>query len=200
MKKQVFIFLFAIVSPLLFAGGINVGDKAKDFHLKNVDGKTVSLSDYKDAKGFVVVFTCNHCPFAKAYQDRIIAIDKKYKSLGYPVIAINSNDDKMEPQDSYAEMVTRAKEKNFTFPYLRDADQEVVKFYGAERTPQVYLLQKKGSDLIVKYIGAIDDNYKDASMVKEKYLENALNALLNNKNPEPSYTKAIGCTIKMEQQ
>ena len=200
MKKQVLILLFAILSPVMFAGGIHVGDKAEDFHLKNVDGKMVSLSDYKDAKGFVVIFTCNHCPYAKAYQDRIIAIDKKYKPLGYPVIAINSNDAKMVPEDSYDNMITRAREKNFTFPYLRDADQKVVKFYGAERRPQVYLLQKQGSDIVVKYIGAIDDNYKDASLVKEKYLEDAINALLNNKNPEPSYTKAIGCTIKMEQQ
>ncbi|MFO7656139.1 MAG: thioredoxin family protein [Bacteroidales bacterium] len=190
----VFSFFFATVAV---AGGINVGDIATDFKLKNVDGKYISLSDYKDAKGFVVVFTCNHCPYVIAYQDRLIETDKKYKKLGYPVIAINSNDEKIVPGDSYEAMVERAKEKNFSFPYLRDEDQSVVKAYGAERTPHVYLLQKVNDKMVVKYIGAIDDNYKDASAVKEKYLENAINALLKGKEPEPSLTKAIGCTIKM---
>jgi peroxiredoxin len=92
-----------------------------------------------------------------------------------------------------------ANEKHFTFPYLRDEDQEIVTFYGAERTPQVYLLNKEGSDLIVRYIGAIDDNYKDPGAVTQKYLENAIDALLKDKLPDPSYTKAIGCTIKMSE-
>ncbi|MBN2213958.1 MAG: thioredoxin family protein [Bacteroidales bacterium] len=185
------------MSPLLFAGGIHVGEKAEDFRLKNVDGNMVSLSDYKDAKGFVVVFTCNHCPYAKAYQDRLIDIDLKYKQLGYPVIAINSNDERIVPEDSYSEMVKRSKEKSFTFPYLHDKDQTVVSSYGAERTPHIYLLNKEGNNLVVKYIGAIDDNYKDPDAVSQKYLVNAIEALLNGKNPDPSYTKAIGCTIKM---
>ncbi|HJX71627.1 MAG TPA: thioredoxin family protein [Bacteroidales bacterium] len=199
MNKQALNFLFILISPALLAGGIHVGEKAEDFRLKNVDGKMVSLSDYKDAKGFVVVFTCNHCPYAIAYQDRLLEIDKKYKSLGYPVIAINSNDEKIVPDDSFAEMIKRAKEKNFTFPYLRDEDQMVVTSYGAERTPHVYLLNREGKDLIVKYIGAIDDNYKDPGAVSQKYLENAINALLKGTNPDPSYTKAIGCTIKMRE-
>lgn len=199
MKKLAFNFLFILASPILFAGGIKVGDKAEDFNLKNVDGKMVSLSNYKDAKGFVVVFTCNHCPYAKAYQDRLISIDKKYKPLGYPVIAINPNDEKIVPEDSYAEMVKRAKEKHYTFPYLWDKDQKVATFYGAERTPHVFLLQKEGKDLIIKYIGAIDDNYKDPAAVTHKYLEDAINALLEGRNPDPSMTKAIGCTIKMSE-
>ncbi len=197
MKKQLFNLLFILASPALLAGGIKIGDKAEDFRLKNVDGKLVSLSDYKDAKGFVVVFTCNHCPYAKAYQDRLIEIDRKYKTMGFPVIAINSNDDQIVPEDSYAEMIKRAKEKKFTFPYLRDEDQKVVTSYGAERTPHVYLLNKEGTDLIVRYIGAIDDNYKDPDAVSKKYLENAIHALLKGELPDPSITKAIGCTIKM---
>ena len=197
MKKLLFNFLFILASSALFAGGINVGDKAEDFRLKNVDGRQVSLNDYKDAKGFVVVFTCNHCPYAKAYQERLIAIDSKYKPMGFPVIAINSNDDKIVPADSYNEMIKRAKEKNFTFPYLRDEDQKVVTSYGAERTPHVYLLNREGNDLIVRYIGAIDDNYKDPGAVSRKYLENAIDALLKGSLPDPSFTKAIGCTIKM---
>ena len=196
--------IFSVLISFTFIGysisqGYKVGDKASDFNLKNIDGKLVSLSNYKDAKGFVVVFTCNHCPYAKAYQDRIIDIDKKFKTLGYPVIAINPNDPQISPDDSYDAMIERAKEKNYTFPYLFDAKQDVYKMYGAKRTPHVFLLQKVNNDLIVKYIGAVDDNYKDASQVKEPFLADAIENLLHGKNPDPSFTKAIGCTIKDKQ-
>jgi peroxiredoxin len=201
MKKMFLFISLAIFTGLLAsAQGYNVGDIASDFKLKNVDGKMVSLADYKAAKGFVVIFTCNHCPYAIAYQDRIINIDKKYKALGYPVIAINPNDPELQPGDSFDEMVTRAKEKSYTFPYLFDASQEVYRKYGASRTPHVYVLEKKGSDLIVKYIGAIDDNYNDASKVTSPFLSNALDNLLANKAPDPSFTKAIGCSIKDKQK
>jgi len=177
--------------------GYQVGDKATDFKLKNIDGKMLSMADFPNAKGFVVIFTCNHCPYAQAYQDRIVALDKEYKSKGYPVIAINPNDPSIVPEDSYDAMITRAKEKNFTFPYLFDEKQDVYKMYGAAHTPHVYLLQMNGKgDLIVRYIGAIDDNYQDASAVKEKYLANALDALIAGKEPNPNSTKAIGCSIK----
>lgn len=197
MKKLVTGILL-VASACLYAGqGYKVGDKAADFSLKNVDGKMVSMSDYKTAKGFVVIFTCNHCPFAKAYQDRIIAIDKKYKPLGYPVIAINPNDPTLVPEDSYANMQKRAKEKGYTFPYLIDAKQQVYREYGATNTPHVFLLQKdKSGDYIVRYIGTIDDNYQDASKVKHHYLTDAIDALLNGKEPDPNTTKAIGCSIK----
>jgi len=196
--KRLIIMLSIIVSaiPGAFAQGYNVGDKATDFKLKNTDGKMVSLSDFPDAKGFAVIFTCNHCPYAIAYQDRIIDLDKKYKAVGYPVIAINPNDAEIAPDDSYDKMVERAKEKDFNFPYLYDETQEVYRKYGAKRTPHVYLLQKKGSDLVVQYIGAIDDNYQDASKVTTPYLANAIDALLAGKAPEPGLTKAIGCSIK----
>ncbi len=176
--------------------GYNVGDKASDFKLKNVDGKYVSLSDYPDATGFIVIFTCNHCPYAIAYQDRIIELNKEYEVLGYPVVAINSNDPDIAPDDSYENMVVRAKEKGFTFPYLYDETQEVYRKYGAKRTPHVYLLQKNGKDLVVRYIGAIDDNSQDASKVTTPYLANAIEALIAGKAPDPSMTKAIGCSIK----
>jgi peroxiredoxin len=179
--------------------GYNVGDKASDFKLKNVDGNYVSLKDYSNAKGFVVIFTCNHCPYAKAYQDRIIEIDRKYKSKGYPVIAINSNDPQLEPEDSYEGMVIRTKEKGFTFPYLFDESQAVYRQYGATRTPHVFLLEKEGNDLVVRYIGAIDDNYQDATKVTNAYLTNAIDALLTGGTPNPTFTKAIGCTIKDKQ-
>lgn len=162
-----------------------------------MDGKYVSLSDFSDAKGFVVVFTCNNCPYAKAYQDRLIALDKKYKAKGYPVVAVNPNDPSVEPADSYENMVKRAKEKGYTFPYLYDESHQVYKKYGATNTPHIYVLQKGSSgDLVVKYIGTIDDNYQDASAVRKPYIENAIEALLQNKEPDPSFTKAIGCSIK----
>jgi peroxiredoxin len=197
MKKIVSVLTFIVIIVSTASGqGYKIGDKASDFSLKNIDGKMVSLSQYPEAKGFVVIFTCNHCPFAKAYQDRIIALDKKYKSKGYPVIAINPNDPEIVPEDSYDEMKKRAKEKGYTFPYLFDEKQVVYKKYGATRTPHVFLLKKENNDLVVKYIGTIDDNYQDAEAVQKTYLADAIEALLHNKNPNPDFTKAIGCTIK----
>lgn len=196
MKKLALISAAIMAFCSFLPAGYNVGDKAMDFKLKNVDGKMVSLSDYKDAKGFIVVFTCNHCPFAKAYEDRIIALNTKYASLGYPVIAINPNDPAQVDEDSYVNMQVRAKAKNYAFPYLLDETQNIAHAYGAAHTPHVFILQKSGSDFIVKYIGAIDDNYDDPSAVKQRYVENAVDNLLAGKPVDPSSTKAIGCSIK----
>ena len=119
MKKILLVGIFSLVAvSLTLAAGYNVGDKVDDFKLENVDGKYVSLADYSDAKGFIVVFTCNGCPYAKAYQDRIIDLDKKYKPMGYPVVAINPNDTDLKPDDNLEAMKNRAEEKGFTFPYL----------------------------------------------------------------------------------
>lgn len=170
-----------------------IGDKATDFKLKSVDGKSYSMADYKDAKGFIVVFTCNHCPFAVKYEDRINALAKKYKSQGYILLAINPNDPAVQPEDSFELMKVRAKEKGFAFPYLFDEGQKIYPQYGATKTPHVFLLDK---NLVVKYIGAIDDNVDSAKDVKEKYLENAISALESGKTPSPETTKAIGCSIK----
>ena len=201
IMKTLFSFITALFSLALIAGeGYKVGDVASDFSLKNIDGKTVSMSDYADAKGFVVIFTCNHCPFAKAYEDRINNINKRYEKLGYPVIAINPNDPDIVPEDSYDNMKVRAKEKGFTFPYLVDGTQEVFKMYGATRTPHVFLLQKnKEGKLLVRYIGTIDDNYQDPQAVQQNYLSNAIDNLLAGKDPDPDYTKAIGCSIKVKE-
>ncbi len=196
MKKLLITLITTTLFFNSFSQGYETGDKATDFNLLNIDGEYVSLSDYNDAKGFIVIFTCNHCPFSVAYEDRIIAIDKKYKSLGYPVIAVNSNDSTIAETDSYSHMKVRAMEKGFTFPYLLDADQSIAKTYGATRTPHVYLVAKDGKKLNVKYIGAIDDNYEDSELVREKFLENAIDALIAGNNPDPDFTKAIGCTIK----
>jgi len=192
---SLFFVLFFAVSTA-YSSGYNVGDKAADFKLKNIDGKFVSFSNYPEAKGFVLVFTCNGCPYAQAYQDRIVEIDKKYKSKGYPVIAINPNDPALAPADSFDKMVSVAKTEGFTFPYLIDEKQEVYKNYGATKTPHVYVLQKKGNDFVVQYIGAIDDNYQDATKVNSPFLASALDALVAGSLPETTTTKAIGCGIK----
>lgn len=178
--------------------GYKIGDEATDFKLKNIDGKFVSLVDYKDAKGFIVIFTCNHCPYAKAYEDRIIALDKKYKPLGFPVIAINPNDPEIQPEDNMDEMKKRALEKGFTFPYLLDEGQAIYPQYGATKTPHVFLLNKENGKNIVKYIGTIDNNYQDASDADVHYVQDAVDALVAGKQVPNEMTVAIGCTIKVK--
>ena len=190
-----FALLMGVLMSFTNPAGYKVGDKANDFKLKSVDNKMYSMADYKDAKGFIVVFTCNHCPFAVKYEDRIIDLAKKYKSKGYVLLAINPNDPAAQPEDSFELMQKRAKEKKFTFPYLFDEGQKIYPQYGATKTPHVFLLDK---NLVVKYIGAIDDNVEDASQVKEKYLENAIAALEKGQEPTPNTTKAIGCSIKVK--
>lgn len=199
MKKVfVFISMVALAVTTALGQGYKIGDKAIDFKLKNVDGKMVSMADFDDAKGYVVIFSCNHCPYVVAYEDRMIELHKKYAPKGFPVIAVNSNDPEVQPQDSFEKMVERSNEKKFPFVYLFDEGQKVYPVYGATRTPHVFLLNKKGNDLIVEYIGAIDNNYKDASQVTETYLADAIDALLAGKKPSVTETKAIGCTIKVK--
>ncbi|WP_350291163.1 thioredoxin family protein [uncultured Croceitalea sp.] len=191
------VIIMSFVKNDKLAPGYDIGDLATDFSLKNVDGKMVSLSDYEDSKGFLVIFTCNTCPYAVAYEDRILALDKKYKEKGVPVIAINPNNPAVKPGDSFDEMKIRAKEKGFTFPYLLDTGQNVYPQYGASKTPHVYLLEKTQKGNVVKYIGAIDDNYQDASKVEDKYVENAVDAMLAGKEIKVTKTRAIGCSIKV---
>ncbi|WP_417557817.1 thioredoxin family protein [Mesoflavibacter zeaxanthinifaciens] len=177
--------------------GYKIGDIATDFKLENIDGSMVSLSDFNEAKGFIVTFTCNTCPYAVAYEDRIEALNKKYASKGYPVIAIMPNNTDVKPGDNMEAMQKRAKEKGFTFPYLIDKGQKIYPQYGATKTPHVYVLQKTKKGNIVKYIGAIDDNFQDANAVKTKYVEDAVNSLLSGNEIKVKETKAIGCTIKV---
>lgn len=176
--------------------GYSVGDIATDFKLKNIDDTMVSLSDYSDAKGFIIVFTCNHCPFSVAYEDRINALDATFKSKGYPVIAINPNNPEKYPSDNFENMKVRAKEKGFTFPYLMDQGQQIFPQYGATKTPHVYVLEKTEAGNLVKYIGAIDNNYQDATKADKHYVKDAVNALLEGKTIPVTETKAIGCSIK----
>jgi peroxiredoxin len=187
------IALISAVPPV--DDGYKVGEQASDFSLKNVDGTMVSLKDYKGVNGYIVVFTCNTCPYAVMYEDRIIALHNKYAPMGYPVVAINPNDPSVKPGDDFAGMQARAKEKNFPFKYLYDEGQKVYPAFGATRTPHVFLLD---ANRYVRYIGAIDDNAQNPSEVTVKYLENAIAALKAGNNPDPSETKAIGCTIKVK--
>ena len=195
MKNSFLTTSFLLVAFVLRAG-FNIGDQAADFTLKNVDNKLVTLSKYASDKGVVVVFTCNHCPFAKAYEDRLIALNNKYASKGYPFIFVNPNDPELVPEDSFEEMQKKAKEKNFSFPYVIDEKQEVYKKYGATNTPHVYVLTNKNGKLYVSYVGTIDDNYREPENVTKTYLANALDALIAGKTPDPDVTKAIGCSIK----
>lgn len=193
--KQIF-SLAVLFIAMSFTGikptGYGIGDKATDFKLKNVDGKMVSLSDFKDAKGYIVVFTCNHCPFAMKYEDRIIELNAKYAPQGYPVVAINPNDPISNPDDNFDAMKERAKEKNITYPYLVDSGK-IYAQYGATRTPHVFLLDK---DKVVQYIGAIDDNAMDPGSVKSKFLEEAITDLKAGRTVKTATTKAVGCSIK----
>lgn len=198
--KKFFALLMLVVSGLVSwtadSPGYKVGDVATDFKLKNVDGKTVSLANYKSAKGYIVVFTCNHCPYAKAYESRIMALDKEYAAKGYPVIAISPNDPIGTPEDSFDNMKKRAAEKKYTFPYTIDETQDIARTYGAKATPHVYVLQKTEKGNVVKYIGAIDNDTEGTNPNRTKYVEDAVNALLSGKAVATTSTKAIGCSIK----
>ena len=178
--------------------GVGVGDKAPAFTLKNIDGKEYSFQNIKDAngntpKGYIVIFTCNTCPYAQASEQRIISLHKKYAPMGYPVVAIQPNDPEVTPGDSFEAMQKRALEMEYPFLYLFDEKQEVFPKYGATRTPEVYLVDKT---LTVRYTGAIDDNVRDEESVQEKFLENAINAIDKGEEPNPAATKAVGCGIK----
>jgi len=176
--------------------GYNIGDAVMDFSLKNIDGNMVSLSDYEDDKGVILIFTCNHCPYAVMYEDRINDLHNAFAAKGYPVLAINPNDPEVVPEDDVAGMKQRAAEKGFKFPYLFDEGQKLYPVFGATRTPEVYLLKNDGGKMVLAYSGAIDDNHKNADAVKVKYVEEAIEAVTNGKDPDPNFTKAIGCTIK----
>jgi peroxiredoxin len=192
MKKFLAVLVLAVAGMVAWKSadttGYKVGDVAADFKLKNVDGKMVSLANYKSAKGFIVVFTCNHCPYAKAYESRIMDLDK--------IIAISPNDPVSEPADSFDNMKKLAAQKGYSFPYTIDETQDVTRMYGAKATPHAYVLQKTAKGNVVQYIGAIDNDTENTNPAKVKYVETAVNALLSGKTIETTSTKAIGCTIK----
>lgn len=195
------VLLFVCVALLAFSpakNGYEVGDTATDFRLKNVDGKMVSLSDYKSAKGFIIAFDCNTCPVSKAYNERIQALNEKYAPKGFPLIAINPNSPDLSSGDSFDEMVRYAKKKGYDFPYLYDESQATVRAFGATNTPHIFVLTRNGNEYKVAYIGAIDDNSRDADGVKTRYVEDAVDALLAGKSVATPKTKAVGCGVKLK--
>jgi len=202
LKILIGLTLLMVVSAFAFAGfgdfanGYDLGDPVSDIQLKNVTGAQISFSDFKEAKGFIVVFTCNTCPFALANEARIAALDKKYSPKGFPVIAINPNNPDMKAGEDFEDMQKRASDKGYTFPYLYDAEHTVYSEFGATKTPHVYILNKEDDQLVVRYIGAIDDSVRDASTVTKRFVENAVDALLQGEEVKPAITKAIGCSIK----
>ncbi len=201
--KKIFAFLscFLILACGNSNENVNIktlepGDTAPSFNLKNVDGKMVSPDDYSNAKGFIVVFTANTCPIAKAYEDRLIALGEKYNSNGYPVIAINANKSGVFSGDSYEKMQKKAKTKGFSFPYLFDEGQKVTDQYGARVTPHIFLLKKEGYEYKVIYTGAIDNDTQNVNPEKTLYVEDAITALEAGEEIKIASTKAIGCTVK----
>jgi len=196
--KTLILMAFMLFSVVTFAQteGYKAGDVVKDFSLKNVNNKNVSLADYKDAKGYIVVFTCNTCPVAKAYQNRVATLNATYTAKGYPVITINPNDAEAVPDESFEKMQALASEKKFSFPYLLDSDHVVTKQFGATRTPHVFILNKTDKGNVVEYIGAIDNDPEEANNTKVDYVKNAVNELSLGKKPVISSTKAVGCSIK----
>ena len=172
------------------------GKTAPFIELKNIDNRIVSFDNYPAAKGFIIVFISNTCPYSKAYNGRIIALQKKYGPMGFPIIAINSNDPESSPGDSFNEMIKESKRKSYEFPYLFDETQQVAKMFGATNTPHVFVLKRSGNEFYVSYIGTIYDNARRESSVTKRYAEDAINAILEGKEVPLTKTKAIGCGIK----
>lgn len=167
----------------------------KDFSLQNVDGKIISTKDYKEAKGFVVIFTCIHCPFAKLYTERLIQLNAKYSKLHIPLLLINSSDTIMFANESLRNMTKVAKEKKYNFPYLFDPSQQVAKNFKAEKTPHAFVIWKENNQWTIKYNGAIDDNGAHPELVKMPYVEKAVDELLAGKSVSVTEGISIGCTI-----
>jgi peroxiredoxin len=198
MKTVLFLVCVALMAFKPMSNGYDIGDTAADFKLKNVDGKMVSLSDYPSAKGFIIAFDCNTCPMSKAYNDRIKALNTKYASKGFPLIAINPNSPEISSGDSYEDMIKYAKKKGYDFPYLYDESQATVKAFGASNTPHMFVLTKQGSTFKVAYIGAVDDNPRNGDKANNRYVEQAVDALLAGKPVETTKTKAVGCGVRLK--
>jgi peroxiredoxin len=172
---------------------LKIKDKAIAFDLPGVDGKRHPLADYAGKEIVVVIFTCNHCPYARAWEDRFVQIQADYAAKGVQLVAISSNDAVKHPDDSFPKMKERAAEKAFNFPYLYDESQEVARAYGAQRTPEVFVFDKNRT---LRYQGTVDDNYEEPASVKTPYLRQALDAVLGGKPAPTPETAAVGCTIK----
>jgi len=172
---------------------LKIGSKAPDFILTAVDGNKYSLNSFLDKEAVIVIFSCNHCPYVQAYEERIKNIQEAYGKKGVAVVAINSNEDINFPDDSFENMKKRAAERKFNFPYLRDEDQSVARAYDATHTPEIFLFDKNRK---LAFHGKIDDNWQYPEKVQNHYLKNALDELLAGKEISVPETFTIGCTIK----
>lgn len=200
MLRLCSLFLIAVASPMCSAGEfnptLNIGDAGPGWSkLPGVDGKEHSLADLKEKQAVVVVFTCNSCPYAVDYEDRLVAFAKKYAGAGGKValvaIGVNAVD-----EDRLPAMKVRAEAKSFNFPYLYDATQKIALDYGASVTPEFFVLNQERK---VVYMGAMDDN-TDATKAKVNYVEAAVDAVLNGKSPEVKETNGIGCQVRWEKR
>ncbi len=198
MKKIILLVMLAFSAFLSQAQNatLKAGDTAPDFKLKNVDGKEVSFNSFPKVKGYIVVFTCNTCPYAVGYEQRIIDLDNKFRPQGYPVIAINPNDPEASTADTFDKMQELAKNKKYPFPYLFDAGQKVTDQYGAKRTPHLFIVSKTAKGNVVEYVGAIDNDPEGNNAQKTKYAEDVIASLKSNQKPAITQTKEIGCTVK----
>ncbi|KRD08969.1 redoxin [Flavobacterium sp. Root901] len=198
MKKIILLLVLAFSAFFAQAqtATLKAGDTAPDFKLKNVDNKEVSFASFPNAKGYIIVFTCNTCPYAVGYEQRIIDLDKKYRPQGYPVIAINPNDPEASTADTFNKMQDLAKEKKYPFPYLFDAGQKITDEYGAKRTPHVFIVSKSAKGNVVEYVGAIDNDPEGTKADKAKYAEDVIASLQRGQKPAVTQTKEIGCTVK----
>lgn len=172
---------------------LEIGDQAPDFNLPSVDGKKYSLANFKDSRVLVVVFSCNHCPYVVGSEDRIIRVANDFSGRGVTMVAINSNETEQHPMDSFDHMVTRAKEKKFPFPYLRDESQDVALAYGALRTPHFYVFDAQRK---LRYTGRLDDNPKSPTLATTHELRDALEAVLAGGKPQVEMTNPLGCNVK----
>lgn len=174
----------------------NIGDEVADFSLKNVNNSLVSMGSYPDAKGFIIIFTCNHCPFAKKYEERLKGFSKKYSKKGYYLLAISSNDAIAVPEDNFEAMQERAKTKKYNFPYLYDSTQEIAKVFHAVKTPHAFIVANEHGKYILKYSGGIDDNAAEPEKAEHHYVDETVTALLNGTALTVTKTNSVGCSIK----
>ena len=176
--------------------GYSLGDAVADFRLKSVDGRTISLADYRNQKGIILAFMSNHCPFAKAYENRLIALDRKFATQGYSVLAVMPNDPAAYEEDSFDNMKARVQSKGFTFPYTIDETQATARAFGATRTPELYVLKQTSGQFILEYMGSLDDSPQDETSVQRRYVDDAVSSLIAGRPVQSPITKPIGCAIK----
>lgn len=172
---------------------LQLGSVLPEFKLKGTDDKLYDTTSYSGFNAMLIIFSCNHCPYVQAYENRMKKIQQDYLKDKLLLFAINSNDDSQYPDDSFESMKIRSKEKEFNFPYLRDEDQSIAKSFGATHTPEIFLFNKEKK---LNFHGKIDDKWRDESLVKNKYLRNAIDEMLKDEPISVPETFTIGCTIK----